>query len=318
MSTTANILIVDDDKDTRYGLGKILGRKGYNIETAETGHEALEKAKQRFYNLALLDIKLPDIDGTKLLVTLKRHHPSLDVIIVSGYASRENTMQALNGGASAYITKPIKLDELFATVKKLLKKQHSASESRKMFQAVLRELNGNGLSEEKILFMATHDALTSLPNRILFDDRLTVELARTKRSKKKLAVMLIDLDRFKNVNDAMGHSSGDKLLKLVGKRLIKGMRKSDTVARMGGDEFLLLLPELSRVEAMIKIVQKILDSLRGPFLMNGHKIYITASIGVSVFPKDGSVPNTLIKKADMAMYRVKEQGRNNYCFYQAK
>ncbi len=318
MDNKPSILIIDDDKDTRKGLSKILGEKGYKIETAGTGKEAIRKAEERFFNLALLDIKLPDIKGTELLPALKKIHPHIDVIIVTGYASLENTVQALNGGASAYMTKPIDLDELFATLKKLLKKQQSNDKSMKMLQAVQRELNGNGHSEEKILHMATHDILTGLPNRILFDDQLVLELAHAKRNKKKLAIMLIDLDHFKNINDAMGHSSGDELLQQVGKRLTKSLRKTDTVARIGGDEFLLLLPDISKMNAVYKLVSKILESLRKPFFVDGHKIYITASIGISIFPKDGDDPQTLVKRADMAMYKVKENGRNNFRYYCAR
>ncbi len=318
MSEKTSILVVDDDKDTRKGLSKILGEKGYTIEAAGTGQEAIAKADERFFNLALLDIKLPDIDGTELLATLKKNNPHLDIIIVTGYASLENTIQALNGGASSYMTKPIDLDELFAKIKKLLKKQQSNAESMKMLHAVQRELNGNGHLEEKILYMATHDALTGLPNRILFDDRLEMELAHANRNKKKLAVILIDLDHFKNINDAMGHSVGDKLLHQVGKRLTKSLRKTDTVARMGGDEFLLLLPDISQVTAVYKLVSKILESFSKPFMVDDRKIYITASIGISIFPRDSGVPNTLIKNADIAMYRAKEQGRNNYQYYRSQ
>jgi two-component system cell cycle response regulator len=311
----ARILVVDDDKDTRKSLSKILGEKGYEIETAGTGQKAIRKAEERFYNLAILDIKLPDIEGTKLLADLKRIHPHLDVIIVTGYASLENTMQALNGGASSYMTKPIDLDELYAKIKKLLKKQQSNDKSMKMLQAVQRELNRNGHSEEKILHMATHDPLTGLPNRILFDDRLAMDLAYSQRNKKKLAVMLMDLDHFKDINDAMGHSVGDKLLQEVGKRLTKSLRKTDTVARMGGDEFLLLIPDVSRVTAVYKLTLKILECLRKPFFIDSHKIYITASLGISIFPRDGHVPNSLIKNADIAMYRAKESCRDNFrCF----
>jgi len=163
--------------------------------------------------------------------------------------------------------------------------------------------------------MATHDALTGLPNRILFHDRITIELAHAKRNKKKLAVMLIDLDHFKNVNDALGHHAGDKLLILAGKRLLKYLRRTDTVARIGGDEFLLLIPDISKIGSVYMVADKVLEAFRKPFFMDGQKIYITASIGISMYPKDGCVPDRLIKRADMAMYKAKEQGRNNCRYY---
>jgi diguanylate cyclase (GGDEF)-like protein len=312
MIDKASILIVDDDKDTRRGLGKILREEGCEIDSAGTGQEAVERLDEKSFNLVILDIKLPDIEGTKLLTNIKKTHPDIDVVIVTGYASLDNTMEALNGGASAYITKPIVLKELFATLRKLLKKQQSNAGKNRMLQAVQRELGKNGHSEEKILYMATHDALTELPNRILFDDRLAVALEHAKRYTKKMAVMLIDIDHFKSINDTMGHSTGDKLLQLMGERLKRNLRKSDTVARMGGDEFLLLLPEILSIKAAYKLAEKMLETIRKPFVLNGRRISITASIGISIFPKDGGIPNALIKRADMAMYWAKEQGRDKY------
>jgi len=163
--------------------------------------------------------------------------------------------------------------------------------------------------------MATYDILTSLPNRTLFDDRLTLAIEQAKRNKKKLAVMLFDLDRFKEVNDTMGHRAEDQLLKEVGKRTGDLLRKSDTIARMGGDEFLLLLPEISQVEDAIKIARKIINAFKNSFLIDHHKVHITPSIGIVIYPEDGEDSETLIKNADIAMYQVKEKGRNNYQFY---
>ncbi len=166
--------------------------------------------------------------------------------------------------------------------------------------------------EEELVFMATHDQLTSLSNRALFNDRLAVELARTRRNPKKLAVMLLDLDEFKEINDTLGHSFGDKLLKAIAKRLSGLLRESDTVARMGGDEFLLLLSEVVHVNDVVNIAQKIIDAIRKPISVDGHKLNITTSLGIAVYPEDGRDANTLIKNADIAMYNVKKHGRNGY------
>jgi diguanylate cyclase (GGDEF)-like protein len=169
--------------------------------------------------------------------------------------------------------------------------------------------------EETIRQLAYHDALTGLPNRIVFSDRLTIALAQANRNKQKLAVMLLDLDNFKNVNDTLGHSMGDMLLKGVADRLTGVLRKADTVARMGGDEFMLLMPGITRIEYSIEIAYKILQTFYIPFVIDGHEIHTSASIGIAIYPDDGKDTDTLIKNADIAMYHAKEQGRNKYFRY---
>jgi diguanylate cyclase (GGDEF)-like protein/PAS domain S-box-containing protein len=175
-------------------------------------------------------------------------------------------------------------------------------------------------AEEELAYMATHDALTGLPNRWLFDDRLALALAHAQRNRQKLAVMLLDLDHFKDVNDTLGHVVGDKLLQVVGKRLKSIIRKSDTVARMGGDEFMLVLlfPGIRGDGDAAKIGQRILEAFRKPFVFDDHEINITTSIGIAIYPDDGKDADTLMKNADIAMYRAKAQGRNNYQRYSAK
>jgi diguanylate cyclase (GGDEF)-like protein/PAS domain S-box-containing protein len=172
-------------------------------------------------------------------------------------------------------------------------------------------------TEEELAYMATHDALTGLPNRWLLNDRLILELARAHRHQQKLTVMLLDLDDFKRVNDTLGHSVGDKLLQDAGKRLTSFVRKSDTVARMGGDEFMLILlfPRIREDGDTAKIAQRILQAFRKPFVFDGHEIHITTSIGIAIYPDDGQDADTLIKNADIAMYRAKTQGRDNYQRY---
>lgn len=318
MRKEASILIVDDDKSTRKMLSLILKKKRYEVETAGTGREAIEKAKGRYFNLALLDIRLHDVKGTELVVPLKEMHPDLEVIIVTGYASLENAVQALNGRASAYLTKPLKMDELLVAVRKVLEKQYLTRENRRLYQAAQRELAEFKQAEEQLVYMATHDALTGLPNRLLFNDRLTQEFAHAQRNKQKLAVMLLDLDHFKGINDRLGHSMGDKLLQLVGRRLKKLLRKSDVVARMGGDEFLLLLPEIARVEDVAKIANKILEAVRKPYVFDGQKLDITASIGIAISSNGCIDNNNLVKNADIAMYKAKSHGRDNFQFSSAR
>jgi diguanylate cyclase (GGDEF)-like protein/PAS domain S-box-containing protein len=180
---------------------------------------------------------------------------------------------------------------------------------------LIRDITARKRAEEELAYMATHDSLTGLPNRTLFSDRLTMALTRARRSKKNLAVMLLDLDYFKDVNDTLGHSMGDHLLRAVGNRLSGLLRKGDTIARIGGDEFLLLLPELLQIEYATTLAQKILHAFREPFAFNDHQLHITTSIGIAIFPDDGDNADTLMKNADIAMYRTKNKGRDGFQRY---
>jgi len=168
---------------------------------------------------------------------------------------------------------------------------------------------------EKLEFMAHYDMLTNLPNRTLMYDRLKQALTLAKRHEYSVAVMLLDLDRFKDINDSMGHHVGDQLLVEVADRLEGCVRESDTVARMGGDEFLVILPEVGEATNVAHMAKKFLDSISRPLVLEGQEVYISSSIGITMFPMDGRDLNTLIKNADTAMYHAKAQGKNNFKFF---
>ena len=173
-------------------------------------------------------------------------------------------------------------------------------------------------AEEDLQFVAKHDALTRLPNRIMFHDRLELAVARAKRSGHPLAIMFIDMDRFKVINDTLGHGAGDTLLREVATRLTRALRASDTVARLGGDEFVILIDEVSDPVYLGTIAQKLIDAFATSFILGGSDYHITASIGISTYPDDAEDIPTLLKYADIAMYRAKEQGRNAFQFYSAQ
>ncbi|HEV7426985.1 MAG TPA: EAL domain-containing protein [Thermoanaerobaculia bacterium] len=177
---------------------------------------------------------------------------------------------------------------------------------------VSRDVTERKRVEEQIEYQAYHDALTGLPNRRLFRDRLTVALAHARRMKHPLAVMFLDLDRFKVVNDTLGHSVGDELLKAIAARLQASLREEDSIARMGGDEFTVLLADLKTPDAAAKIAQKVLDTVALPLQIEGTELFITTSIGIALFPSDGDTAEGLLANADHAMYRAKDAGRNSY------
>jgi diguanylate cyclase (GGDEF)-like protein/PAS domain S-box-containing protein len=180
---------------------------------------------------------------------------------------------------------------------------------------VARDITERKIAEETISFQAFHDQLTQLPNRRLFKDRLELSMSQSKRHGGVVGVMFIDLDRFKLVNDTHGHAEGDELLKSVARRLRNCMRASDTLARQGGDEFTVLLPDLAQADDAIVIVEKILNEFRVPFHVAGQNLRVTVSIGISVFPRDGESADALLKHADIAMFRVKNDGKNGFKFY---
>ena len=180
------------------------------------------------------------------------------------------------------------------------------------FRNLIRDITERKKSEETIRRLAYHDPLTGLPNRLLFTDRLNMAITRAKRNRQYLAVMMLDLDYFKDINDTLGHHMGDRLLQAVGTRLTELLRKGDTIARMGGDEFLILLPEIINVGVTTTIAQKIVESFQSPFIIDDRKLQITTSIGIAIYPDVSDDVETLIKNADIAMYRAKGSGRNNY------
>ncbi|THB69972.1 MAG: diguanylate cyclase [Desulfovibrio sp.] len=178
------------------------------------------------------------------------------------------------------------------------------------FVLMLNDITDQKKAEDTIRHMAYHDMLTGLPNRLLFNDRLELELARAARNRHPLALMALDLDRFKEVNDTMGHQAGDHLLKELGRRFNLLLRQSDTVARFGGDEFVFLLPEVGDTEDLLSVAEKILDAVSEPFIISGKEVAISGSVGGAVFPQDGDNSDILVRNADRAMYAAKEHGRN--------
>ena len=188
--------------------------------------------------------------------------------------------------------------------------------------AIVRDITERKRTEERVFRLAYHDILTGLLNRNSFKEHLAQALAQAQRHGRYVATLFLDLDRFKRINDTFGYKVGDLLLQSVAERIREGVRKSDkparhvdSVSRLGGDEFTILLPEIVHVQDSAKVAKRILESVSSPLLLAGHEIFITGSIGITVYPMDGEDPDTLLKNADAAMYSAKEQGRNNYQFY---
>jgi len=291
------ILIIDDDPNLRRTLADILRVKGYETLAAHDGAEGLAQLRQHAVNLVLIDLGLPDIPGIEVLDMVKADYPAAEAIIITGNATLDSAIEATNRGAFSYLVKPYEIEQLTLHIRRAIEKQQ-----------VTAQLD----------YQANHDGLTGLPNRNLLADRVRQALLYTHRSQRQMAVLFIDLDHFKFINDSLGHDLGDRLLKIVAERLTECVRSEDTVARQGGDEFVIVLAELAEGEDAAEVAQKIGAAVRRPLKIDENMLEVSCSIGISVYPKDGGDVQTLLKNADVAMYRAKEQGRNNFQFFAAE
>ncbi|PYQ50867.1 MAG: diguanylate cyclase [Acidobacteria bacterium] len=181
-------------------------------------------------------------------------------------------------------------------------------------EGTIIDISERKAAQEQVEYQAYHDVLTGLPNRLLFRDRISVALAHARRARRTVAIMFLDLDHFKLVNDTLGHTVGDGLLQAAAERLVSCVRSEDTVARMGGDEFTILVSDIADTRSAATVAQKVLESISRPIEVDGHELFVTTSIGIAIFPDDGTDAETLLKNADRAMYRAKELGRNNFQF----
>ena len=184
-----------------------------------------------------------------------------------------------------------------------------------ILDSTIENINERKTASEKLEYIATHDRVTKLPNRILFEDRLKHAIKIADRRGNQIIVLLLDLDNFKSVNDAFGHKQGDQLLNIIGQRLLTCVRNSDTVARIGGDEFTIILEGINNIEDSYSVIDKILLDVSKPVRLSGAEVYVTCSIGVSVYPVDGKNVDELVQNADHSLYKVKDSGKNDFQFY---
>lgn len=441
-SSDQKILLVDDDPVVLRSLKDLLATRGYSTDSAIGGQEAICRLDTNEYDLVLLDLHMPYVNGHDVMAHIKHNKLDTSVIVVSGETSFEAARDACSKGAYDFLRKPYATDELIITIHNALKEKQleknnklmnaQLKESERLHRylvntspdiiyildkdghftfinerietllgfdkteligkhysllvhhddleaaryvfnerrigkrastnvelrlkckddgaprffetrtvpielssmgiynttgpgkkktylgtyGVARDITDRKIAEDTITFQAYHDLLTKLPNRALLRDRLGLAISQAKREREMLAVMFLDLDRFKNVNDSLGHMIGDELLQQVSNRLRSCVREGDTLARFGGDEFALLLPKINHSRDDVEsIAEKIINVLKQPFMVDGHELYVSTSIGISLYPQDGINMDTLIKNADIAMYHVKGQGKNGYQFY---
>lgn len=290
------VLIVDDKSSGAGALSATLDGCGYAVRVVDSCALALESIELKVPDLLLLDLGNPDIEGFEICRALKMsaRTAGISIVFVSAEDDSRSKVCAFESGCADYITKPYALDEFLARIQFHLKQKRE------------RDLLG---------FRAGHDPLTGLPNRNLLIDRLQQAVSYAERYERQVAVAYIDLDKFKSFNDSLGHGAGDQMLVEVARRLLGCVRESDTVARLGGDEFVVVLYDQANEDVTLHAMQRILQSIAEPILVDGVEIRTTCSIGFSFYPQDGRDVESLLKNADAAMYRAKELGRNNFQFF---
>jgi diguanylate cyclase (GGDEF)-like protein len=294
---TVRVLLVEDNPGDARLVEIMLSEPGlmrdFEITHASRLGEAVEALEGSPFDVVLLDLSLPDSSGMETVERVRTAASRTPVVVLSGQDDEQTALRALQGGAEDYLVKGRGDGDLVA---------------RAIRYAIQRKK-----AEERLAYLAQYDPLTGLANRALFQDRLQQAVARAERSGGQLALLFVDLDRFKAVNDTFGHDCGDLLLREVAGRMEARVRKSDTVARLGGDEFAIILEDISEAEDAARVAQDMQRRLSEPVLLSGDEVPAAASIGIALWP--GSGGDRLLKDADAAMYRAKRQGGNRQQFY---
>jgi two-component system, cell cycle response regulator len=300
----SRILVIDDEVEVRKALVESLRRDGYDVWEAGDGATALEHLERQPFELVLTDIVMPQMDGLTLVRTAIRRGYAAAYVVMTAHNSVESAVEAMKSGAADYLPKPFPLDLLRLVVARTLHAQRLAARAKQV-----------DLYEK----LAQTDGLTELNNYRFFQQRLSIELNRAQRFSRPLSLIMLDLDDFKAYNDIYGHQIGDQALRKLARLLQRSSRSYDLVARYGGDEFVIILPETTK-----KLAAEVAERIRGAVeraaiegegpALDGH---FTASLGVASFPEDATDKGELIRKADLALYHAKTCGRNRVSRYDA-
>jgi diguanylate cyclase (GGDEF)-like protein len=299
------VLLVEDNPTDAFLIQKLLKSSReipFEVDVSETLSAALEYLSGESAEVILLDLGLPDSKGLSTLEAILAAGSATPIVVLSGMDDEKAAYQAVQQGAQDFLEKG-SIDR-----KGLVRSLLYAAER----QRLRTELEEARLREHELAY---HDSLTGLPNRRLFYDRLGQAIEHAKRDKTMVGLMFLDLDGFKNINDSLGHGAGDSLLKAVAERLESALRSSDTVGRIGGDEFTVIVENIQWAQDAFHVADTIMRSFEKPFEVEDHEFFVTTGLGVSFYPEDGEDIESLVKRADVAMYRAKAEGKNKYCFY---
>jgi len=303
MSIPIKLLLIEDSQDDADLLIHHISHAGFMVQSLRVDtREALDEALKQSWDVVLGDYNMPQLAIGDAVARVQEKQHDVPFIVISGGIDDTIAASLMSLGVRDYFSKD-NLVRLIPAIKRELTEKINREERHEF--------------AERLRFQAHHDALTQLPNRSLFNERLALALMRASRHQKILAIFFIDLDHFKSINDCLGHEAGDAFLKDVSRRMTACISKSDVLSRLGGDEFLLLSEVRSMAEAE-KLAQRLLAGLREPFTHEGKRVTASASIGISIYPDHGDDPHALLRHADAALYEAKHQGRNNYLVYNEK
>jgi diguanylate cyclase (GGDEF)-like protein len=295
----ARILIVDDYEDNLHLLEHVLRGAGYAEVTATLDSRQVSALhREHRYDLILLDIQMPHMDGFEVMEALREIEDGGYLPVLALTAQQAHKLRALKAGAKDFITKPFDVDEVLMRVHNMLEVRLLHSQAREHAKLLER--------------VALQDPLTGLANRRLLPERVWMAIAHARRNKSAMAVLYLDLDGFKEVNDTLGHAAGDVLLKIVAHRLVGAVREEDTVARLGGDEFMVALWQVIGVDDTAMVAAKLIDAISQPYVINGRTVTVTTSVGAGIYPIDGENVDDLMNSADSALYEAKRAGKNTY------
>jgi PleD family two-component response regulator len=318
----AKILVADDDQMVRLLTRQCLESEDMTVVEASNGPETLEVFLRERPDLVFLDVEMPGMSGLEVCRRLREtpQGESLPIMIVTGSDDRRSIDQGFEAGATQYKTKPVNWSLLGRDVQYMLRASNA-------FNALKRQ-------EDRLRYLAYYDPLTSLPNRRSFNEQLTRILKRANRHNSCAALLFIDLDHFKRINDSIGHGRGDRLLVEIARRLTLELREDDAInylsdspteeddpevspeiARLGGDEFTVVLSDVEDIADVRQVAKRILHALSEPIPLQSHTPVVTPSIGIAMYPQDGTDPDVLVRNADTAMYAAKAEGRACYRFY---
>ena len=312
-SDKPKILVIDDDEQVRRVLLDLFS-EAYNCSEASSAEAALTVLAQESFDLVLSDINMGGMSGLELVPHVHSLSPDSVVLMISGQSNIETAIEAMRAGAFDYIMKPFDIRHVEAALERALKQSLLLAEKRRYKDELENLLQERTAEVDRLAY---YDTLTSLPNRTLFEDRLTQAVALAQRANTRVAVLFIALDQLKKVNDTLGHRAGDQLMQQVAGRLRSCVTESDTVARFGGDQFVLMLPEIERTKDALDVIGSIQEALNPSFRLDRQELFATASVGISFYPDDGKETSSLVKNAGAALYRAKKSGGNEYRFYTA-
>ena len=302
------ILVIEDVESLREEILETLSYEGFDVLGAENGIVGVQMAKTYIPDLIICDIAMPELDGYGTLVALREEPKTsmLPFIFLTAMTEKGDMRQAMQLGADDFLAKPFTSSELLGAIASRLQKYNSVKEH------YYDEIKAVGAKFE---YLSHHDELTQLPNRVLFYDSLTQVVLHAQINHKSLALLFLDIDNFNIINNTLGNDIGDQLFKAIAERLKRYTAPCDMVARIQGDEFAMIISEIQSLSHVKIEAEKILDLLSRPYNLYGHEVFITSSIGITIFPEDHQQVEGLIKNAELAMYYAKTHGRNSYKLY---